>query len=194
MSEQQPVANEPDGQSPTATEGTGAPEPTVDELLKQFDEGTQPTPSEPTAPSIDAGRLSKVLDYVEQEAKAKAASDFQSDIQSAVKSAVGDSDLDPEYVEGIFHKRGNTDAAFQKAWLGRKDKPDAWDAVCKQLGKELQAKRSKVDANLSDDMAAVTAAVRSQSTKPADPAPSTKDMARMSDAEFEKMKRELRNG
>ena len=191
MSEQQAVAEKADGQATPAPEAGGAPEPSVDELLQEFDAKTTPEPKPETTPEKD-DRLDKVFDYVERKATEEVAERTNKDISDAVKTTVGDSDLDPEYVEGKLHFKANTDPAFRNAWMSRHKKPEQFQQVLRAYGKELAGKvNSNIDTSVSNDRAAVAAAVRSQSTKPAEAAPSNKDIRKMSDAEFERMKREL---
>lgn len=189
MTEQQTVADPADGQATPAPEADGAPEKSVDDLLREFDTKPEPTPD----PTPDKeGRLDKVLDYVERKATEEVNQQATRDIENAVKAAVGDSDLDPEYVEGKLHHRANTDPAFRNAWMSRHERPDQFKQVVRAIGKELAGKmKSSIDRSVSDDRAAVAAAVRSHATQPADAPPSTKDIRKMSDADFEKMKRDM---
>ncbi|MGI9411550.1 MAG: hypothetical protein ACR2OV_15835 [Hyphomicrobiaceae bacterium] len=186
------MAEQADGQATPAPEAGGAPEKSVDDLLKEFDTKTTPEPkSEPKSEESD-DRLNQVLDYVERKAKEEGLEQVNKDIAESVKTAVGDSDLDPEYVEGKLHFKANTDPKFARAWMSRHENPDQWNRLARQFGKELAGNaKSSVDQSVSDDRAAVAAAVRSQNTKPAEAAPSNKDIHRMSDAEFNRMKRDL---
>ena len=193
MSEQQAVAEKADGQATPAPEAGGAPEKSVDDLLKEFDAKTTPEPTpEPKSEESD-DRLNKVLDYVETKAAEEATERFQTDVSEAVKIAIGDSDLDPDLVEGQIHKRANVDPTFRNAWMQRHQQPEQWKSLCQAFGREMAGKRkSNVDQSVTDDRAAVAAAVRSQSTKPAEAPPSRKDIRKMSDAEFARYKKELR--
>lgn len=193
MSEQQAVAGQADGQPEAAPETGGAQEKSVDELLKEFDTKATPEPKAETKPDTSDDRLNTVFDWVEQKAKEEKIEQVNNDIADAVKTTVGDHGLDPEYVEGKLHYKANTDPKFARAWMSRHDNPDQFNQVLRQYGKELAGKaNSNIDQNATEDRAALSAAVRSQSQKSADPPPMTqKDLSKMSDAEFNKMKREM---
>lgn len=193
MSEQQAVADKADGQATSAPEAGGAPEKTVDELLKEFDTKATPESKPETKSEPSDERLNTVLDYVERKAEEDRLVQVNKDIADAVKSAVGDSDLDPEYVEGKLHFKANTDPKFAKAWMSRHENPDQWNQLARQFGKELAGKsNSNIDQSATEDRAALSAAVRSQTQKPAgEPPLSQKDVSKMSDAELAKLKREI---
>ena len=189
MTDQQTVTDSTDEQAKPATEATGAPEKSVEDLLKEFDTQAEPKAD---APKGD-GRLDKILDFVETKAVEEANDRTNRDIKDAVTTAIGDSELDPEYVEGKLHYRANTDPQFRNAWLNRHEKPEQFKQVVRALGKEMASTmKSNVDQSVTDDRASVAAAVRSQSTKPADAPPSSKDIRKMSDAEFTRFKKGLR--
>lgn len=190
MNDPQTVTETVDPQAKPATETAGAPEKSVDDLLKEFDTKTEPTK---TTPPAEDDRLTRVFDYVEAKATEDENRQTETDIASAVKAATGDRELDPEYVEGKLHYKANTDPAFRNAWMQRHANPEAWGALCKAYGKELAA-TSKVDQPASEDRAALSAAVRSQSTKPAEAPPSEKDIRRMTDSELAAHKRSLLRG
>ena len=196
MTEQQAATAPADGQTASDPKATEAQAPSVEDLLKEFDQGEKPAQPEPTpASDLTKERFDQVLSYVEDSIQEKQAAKFEKDLASAVKTVVGDSELDPEYVEGVLQARGAKSGAFRNAWMQRDQEPDKWNGVLRAVGKELSARsKGQPDQAATDDLAAATAAVRSSATKPAQPFPNAKQINQMTDAEFAKFKKGLAAG
>ena len=113
----------------------------------------------------------------------------QKDIESAVKTVVGDTDLDPDYVDAVLWRKANKDPTFLNAFQQREKSPEQWSQVLRAMGREMSAKQSKPDPNATDDRIAVAAAVRGASTtKSPDDKPITrKSLSKMDDGEFGKL-------
>lgn len=186
MNEQQAVATETDTSSETGKEAGGAQEPTVDELLAQFDQKTEP---DTKTANLDKGRLEQVFDFVEQQSQREQQERTQKDIESAVKTVIGESDLDPDYVDAALWRKANKDTAFLNAFQQREKSPEQWSQVLRAMGREMSAKQTKPDQNTTNDREAVAAAVRGASTtKSPDGKPITRQsLKKMDDNEFGKL-------
>ena len=189
MTDTQTVAGEPNAETKSQTEGKGAQEPSIDELLEEFKVKTE-TPTEQQSKDIKADDLREVVDYVRQDRDEKIKERTDTDVMAAVKVVKGDLELDDGLVKQILYGRASTDPRFLKAFQMRHENPSAWESVQKAMHKELASTLTpKTDPNLTDDRAAVEAAVRSQSTgSTEEPLP---DLGSMSDAEFNEAQRKL---
>ena len=85
--------------------------------------------------------------------------------------------------------RAKRDPKLQNAWLNRAANPKAWGAVEKALSAELSKKfQPRVDAQATEDVAAVAAAVRGASKQAPEERPP--EFSRMSNGEYRKNIRE----
>ena len=162
MTDQQTVAktNEPPKADSAAP---GAQEPTLAELLKEFDQ------SEPAQTnSVDTSGLADVVKYVrDQKVKDETAATREA-IDDAVKRAVGDRDLPPNLMEAFLKDRAEKDHLVMSAFNHRASNPDSYDRVMKRLGDELADILGKIpDPNVTADKAAARAAVQGASTQSA---------------------------
>lgn len=179
MNDPQTVATTDAGASPQ-TEDKGAPDPSIDELLKQF-EATE-TPPEQQPDEIKADDLKEFVREAKADRTERLREKTDKAVSEAVKAVKGDLDLDDGVVKDLLYGRASTDPRFLRAFQMRHENPTAWEGVQKAFGRELAEKMVKPDQNLTDDHAAVEAAVRSASTGSSDEAPP--DFGSMSDAEF----------
>ena len=162
------------------TEDTSAQEPSIDELLKQFEQTDTPEQKQPQ--KIGADDIKEVVSFVREDREARIREKTETDIQAAVKNVKSDLDLDDGLVRDLLYGKANTDPRFLKAFQMRHENPTGWESVQKAFHKELRTKLVKTDQDATDDRAAVEAAVRSASTgSPEEPTP---DFGSMSDAEF----------
>ncbi len=97
------------------------------------------------------------------------------DIPVAVKEIRGDLDnkiFSDDFVQTWMDNKARGSAALQQAWLNRAQDPQTWRAAQRQLGREFNSTFAKmvIDANVTEDREAVTAAVRGASANaPSDP-------------------------
>lgn len=176
----QTVAEDADAGAKPQAEDAGAPEPSIDELLKQFD--TTDTPPEQPKPDLKVDDLKEVVSYVREDREERIREKTDADVSEAVKTVKGDLDIDEGLVKDLLYGKASNDPRFLRAFQMRRENPEGWDNVQKAFSRELASKLVKPDQNLTDDRAAVEAAVRSASTGSADEAPP--DFASMTDAEF----------
>ncbi|MGI9506070.1 MAG: hypothetical protein ACR2RE_23770 [Geminicoccaceae bacterium] len=188
MTDTQAVAGQPNTNAEHSAEGDGAQEPTVDELLKQFETATEPEQPDPAKAATDltADDVKSVVSWANEERVRRSTERVEKDIAEAVETVKGELDIDPGIVRDLMYGRASTDSRFMRAFQQRHTSPEAWMEVQKAFGRELAAKfkpGATTDPDLSDDRAALESAVRSAATRPTgDDAPP--DFASMSDAEF----------
>ena len=190
MSDQQAVVEQTDAQATPAVEGAGAQDD-LDTLLKEF-EGTQETKSETkteTKPDTTTEDR-EAIEWAKQQRVKTYLDETRSAINEAAKAVKGDLPVDDELAEGFLHAKAFKDERFKQAFINREKSPDAWSKVLKGMNAEFAKKFADMpDAQVSEDRAAVAAAVRGASTKASEPTPP--DFSKMSDAEFRKFKESL---
>lgn len=183
----QTVAETADVETKSQTEETGAQEPSIDELLKQFEATETPT-EQPKPEAISADDLKDFVRTAKDDRDERIREKTDADIVAATKVVKGDLEIDDGLIKDFLYGRASSDPRFLKAFQMRHQNPDAWAGVQKALGRELASKMVKPDQNLTDDRAAVEASVRSHSTGSADDSPP--DFNSMTNAEFDKWERE----
>lgn len=184
----QTVADTDAGAKPQ-TEETSAQEPSIDELLEQFKATETPPEQQPQKTDLKADDLREVVDYVRDARDEKANEQTTADIAAAAKVVKGDLDIDEEVVVDLLHGKAGRDPRFLKAYQVRRENPSDWESVLKAAGRELASSLTKPDQGLTDDRAAVEAAVRSASTGSTEEAPL--DFNTMSDREFNAAQKKL---
>lgn len=204
--QQQTVAEQPDTESPTSGEGGGAQaEDDLDSLLAEWDQQqSRQTQEASSGEQTDEGKQSKtelpedvreVVDYVKQQREQEVAERTNKDIADAAeKLREGWEEAPPAaLLEGEIWKSAGKDQRFLQAFQNRHQQPDLWDRILKAKQKELKAMlEARPDSEATADRDAVTSAVRSASKAPPGPqAPTEAEIAKMSDAEFERYKRSL---
>lgn len=189
MTDTQTVAGEPNAEAKSQTEGKGAQEPTIDELLKEFEQSETPTEQQSKS-DLKADDIREVVDYVRETRDEKSREKTDADVAAAAKVVKGDLGISEERVIDTLYGRANRDPRFLTAFQQRHENPNAWSNVLRKMHDELASELSpQVDTNATDDRAAVEAAVRSQSTgSTEEPLP---DLGSMSDAEFNEAQRKL---
>lgn len=190
MTEQ--AATETDTPAKPETEGTGEPEPTMDELLSQVDEETtQPEPAkqEPTEPKeapLDAERLERVESFMEAQQRKESQSQFDDAVASAVKIAKDDDVLggfSDSMIEGALRLKAGKDKRISRAFENQDEDPKTWEKVLGVLIREIRGEQEdKPDPELTSAREAVRASVRTHSSSPE---PEVVDTSSMSDREFE---------
>jgi len=166
MTDTQTVGNGTETVAQPAAEVTTAQDNGSDlsALLNEFTEGTKPSPQpEPQKPAT--------TEVVDTEARRElAALKFERDIKPVIKTVRGDVPeevFDDDEIQGWLDSRARKDPRLQKAWDNRASNPAAWNKVEKALSAEFARKFQKSpDPHATEDVAAVTAAVRGASTTP----------------------------
>ena len=191
--DKQAVVDVADAAPVAAVEAQDAREDDLDALLKQFDE-TKPEPKPEPKPDEITPDAIKRLEGLE---RTIAEERYRKDMTETLKVVRGD--LDPEIfddtlVEAWIDTQARNDPRLSRAWQERNSNPKQFAKVREQLGKAFAAKFSKLpDKQATEDRETVAAAIRGASTK----APKTDDIdekavSKMTDAEFEAFKRNLK--
>jgi hypothetical protein len=159
----------------------------LESLLSQFEQTAAPKP-EPITEQKPAGTPA-----VDDELRRRFAEwEFKQEIIPAIRRVRGDIPedvLSDDEVQDWLDGRAKRDERLQKAWLNRKTNPRAWANLEKALGAELHKKFSKLpDSQATEDVAAITAAVRGSSTKVPEGKPP--DYAKLSNAEYRRKVRD----
>ena len=187
----------PESESGDAQAANNQAEPTLDDLLAEFDSQAASEPaSEPAVePKLSAADLQSALREVQQFQNERQQERVSKDISQAVEAVRGE--LDPEadeLVRGWLDVQAQNDARFRAAWQSRHTDPAKWNRVLKGMADQFAAKYGKRFGKADqDDREAMAAAVRvagrhSQPTTHSD-AP---NLAAMSDHEFAMFKARLR--
>ena len=187
MNDQQPVVDEtkvsatPETQVDSArNDGTD-----LDTLLAEFNQQTAPktdpvsppqTQQQPVQPDPLVTRLYQRFE--------------KEDISKLVKDVKGDLDEDDEMVEAWVDAKARRDPRLQQAWMEREAKPQAFQKIAKELGREFAKRASKrPDPQATEDRNAVAAAVRGASTNRV-PDAQAPNHSMQNNAEFRKSVRE----
>lgn len=164
----------------------------LESLLAQFEQQTtkpdpvSPSPQTPAtqqqttpAPTQPDPAVMRVINRIERE-----------DISRLVNEVRGDSDIEPDLVEAWIDAQARKDIRLQRAWLERDVNPQAFQNIAKGLAKEFAKRASKrIDPQVTEDRAAVAAAVRGASTHRAPETPPP-NYAQQSNAEYRRSVRE----
>ena len=179
MTEQTVVEGQTSEATPTE-ETQNAPEPSFDELLNEFPAHQEPQP-EQSDPKLSALE-SRVLQM-----------EYEKEIPDIVSKVRGelDSDMfDTEFVETWLDKKARSNPKLSQAYIQRKTNPQAFNSLLTgPLRKEFSEFAKKFQKE-PDDRDAVVSAVKNASTRT--PVESAIDYGRMSNAEFERHKADLR--
>ena len=173
-------------QPPADAEKTTEQEPSLDELLNEFNEPAQPTAPAPEAKPETAQPegLDDVVKWVNEQRQDAVQKQTQADIDAAVK-AVGDAldtPLPDRMIRNFIVGEVEFDQRMLNAWAQRGQNRTAWDGVVKGLARELQSTLSEApDTDLTAARDAARAAVRGQQK----PTETTPDINAMSTQEFE---------
>jgi hypothetical protein len=189
---EQTVGTVPEAQAQPGAEVTTAQDKgfDLDGLLSEFTEQTKPVtqpqtePQKAAAPAVDPDvkrKLDKLDDLLFKQEWNPVLGRIRGDIPAEVMS-------DDELTD-LMNGRAMRDVRLKNAWENRASNPAAWSKVEKALNAELTKKFQKLpDAATTEDVAAVTAAVRGASNK-APPAQAPK-FGNMSNAEYRKYVKE----
>jgi hypothetical protein len=173
---------------PAGGANTGAQEPTLEQLLDEYDRSVQrPSPQPepppqyqqpPDTPPVDWGRIQR---YEQKQ--------FMDEVNQAADKIFGDVKLPQEAKIGWLDQKARQIPEAAAAFQARHNNPRQWAKWERYLVREVEAAfKSTVDPVATDDREAVAAAVRGASTKvTAEPPPS---FGNMSNSEFRKSVRE----
>ena len=140
-------------------------EQTVDELLAEFEQESQPSQSpQPAETAQSNDRIDKVVQYVEQDQQAKARQQTEDSLNAAAKlmaesvEGVDESVLRALVVAGVVE-----DNRAQNLWNQRHNNPKAWESYVTGLAKEKFSGTKGEPEDISQSRAAARAAVRANS-------------------------------
>ena len=154
----------------------------LDDLLNEY-ESEKPKVEQPTTESDN----SELLEYVREQRAERT----EEEINAATKSIA--EAMDVKVGEGVIRAMLETkargDERVVNAFLNRKSNPKGWDKVSKALAREFSEEFP--DPSATSDADAVVSAVHSASTRAPEPE-TAPDFSSMSDAEFFKMKAEMK--
>lgn len=165
----QPVASD----APAVAQPT-APAPDartdLDSLLAEFESGTrpvspqtQPDPQKPAIPADVADRMQKLERTLAEQSFEREFAPVRDRIRGDIPKDV----LSDEEITDLLNGRAMRDTRLRAAWENRAANPRAWSSIEKSLNQELSTKFKKLpDPTATDDVAAVTAAVRGASQRP----------------------------
>ena len=186
---EQTVGTETEAQAKPVAEATTAQDKgfDLDGLLSEFTEQTkpvtqpQPKPQATATPVVDVEARKELAELKFEKEWKPVLTRIRGDIPSEVMS--------DEELTDLMNGRASRDPRLKNAWENRASNPAAWNKVEKALNAELIKKFQKLpDPNATEDVAAVTAAVRGAS-KQAPPAQAPK-FGGMSNAEYRKYVKE----
>ena len=187
------VADKTESAPPATDDASGAQTDDLDTLLagidQDFDKGTQADSAKDTKDSDakNAALTQRVAFLEEKETTA--------DVDGAVKviqENMGDLQLPDRAVRGMLNEMALEDPRMMKAFQNRGKDPVLWNSILKSVGPSIVKEFSgQVDRGLTDDRAALTAALSGTSNvKGEDDSQKFKRFAETAtDMEFDEMKR-----
>lgn len=186
--------------SAPVTEATGAQsEPSLEELLEQFETKTVEEPiaqqtEKPAAEKADnsVNNDAKVYkDYIERQIQKEADRDLQKAVE--IIKDTGEVGLPDRHIRAILEDKAKEDPRILTAWNKRNTSPKVFEDVMKAIGKELKRELGEpIDQVATQSVNAVKSAVLSgnQQAAKTDDAP---DFWNMSKTEWEAHKRKANN-
>lgn len=186
--------------TPEATETPGTQEPSLDDLLNEYDmhasheqpdaqPDAQPQTEQPAKETSLPPDYDSVRYFAEQYARDQHRREIDKTVQTIKEMGENLKEIDDEVIEGVLQARAAKDERVRLAWMTRHQKPSEWGKLTKALAKELDEKFRRPDKQVTEDREALRAAVRSGPV--GDDKPSVTDLNKMSDAEFEAYKASL---
>jgi hypothetical protein len=183
------VNETPNAESPqTPAAEAVAQEPDLDSLLAEYDQPQVDEPQTPTpqvAPTTDeVAEMRQML----SESRADKLDAGLTESAQMVKTAAGDSAANiPEWVfKGALREEAVRNPTIERIFNDRAANPTAWNRVASALGKKIAQDMTPTDRASTDSWNAVDAAVHSSSTTTPTTKPevTSKDLRKMSNAEF----------
>lgn len=206
----QSVTTETNAGATLPAEGSGAPAESLNDLLQEFDQAAprvEPAaepqnnedriPDDLTTESVyrEVKALRREVTKVERE-KLEAA--ISADVDKATKSvakALEDMPvkLSDRIIRGMLNDLASSDGRFLRAFEARHSAPDKWERALNAVAREIRKDvTSQPDKTLSEDRAAVVAAVRGATTSA--PKSEMPNLHEMSDSDFEAFKKRAARG
>ena len=178
------VAQEPKAAPKTdESVGTEPVEPSLDELLTEFDSAGPPEQKQAESPK-KADVSDELLDYI----RSQQAKETQADISAAVEfvKKSGVKGISDRLIESYLQTEAAGDKRIQEAWNQRQANPEGWSRVLKAVGKKIEGEiEPQPDAQLTNDREAARDAVRGSSTEaPPETKMTNEHLNSLSDAEF----------
>ena len=170
-------------------------EASVEDLLQAFDEA-QPPVAEPAEETDLAEKVEKLEAEIFNRSEAEAGEQEKADFHTAVGmvaeklSGSLDRPLPEKFVESFLLQEYLTDPLFRNAWDNRDQHPDLLLTNLNKAAKQIASDPARrVDAQMTEDKAALTMAVRgAASTPPPAQELTHADLNQMSDQDFQKLK------
>lgn len=179
--------------SAPAAEASSAQEPSLDELLEQFETKTVEPPAtqdkaefKPEEAKSDKTEDRVYKEYIERQIQKEA----DRDLMNAVKMIKDTADipLPDRHVRAILEDKAKEDARILSAWNKRNTAPKVFEDVMRAIGRELAKElEMPIDQTATNSVNAVTSAVHSGKTQ-APMQESAPDVWKMSEAEWHKLK------
>jgi hypothetical protein len=193
MMTEQTVVEEVKAEAVPSPETTNAQDDSLDDLLKEF-ESVQEPPKEAKGEQA-SGDISEdvkwIRDLREQEESKRVQEAIVQTVEALKEGIDCPVELPLKWWRGRLEEEARENPRITQAWLARESKPDVWKKVQAHLKKQMESELS-VRRDMTDDRDAVTAAVRSASKAPMRESVAH-DFDSMSDAEFRRLERSLRN-
>ena len=194
---EQAVVEDTDTEAKPSVEADNAQDD-LENALREFDEQEPEQPAEPVKSEAPNDDTAEIINYVRQQREQEARESSIKDLKAAanaIKDSVGEIpvNLPDEVFEGLLYQRAENNPAIMKAWMNRGKNPEGWNKVLKAVGKEFGDKLKQTpDAKATGDWNAVESSMHSASTSSQNEP--SKDVAKMSDAEFAAYKMSLQGG
>jgi len=167
MEENQAVVTETDEQAKPASEESGAQEQNLNDVLAEFEAGTQQaeiTDKADKAESVTDEQINKAVERAMENSRAKDKS--RADIEESAKTILGATGAHQHVAQDFLQGEAARDPRVATAFTQRYKNPDAWQKVLKGLaGKFSGSLGSPIDQSATDDRNAMAAAVKSATTK-----------------------------
>lgn len=166
---------------------TEATEPTLDDIVKGFDEKATPKKDD---------RMENVLNFVEDFQTKEQQKEVNDGINDAVEFIKGDENItaSDRLVKGFLNALADENPKVLDAFNNRSSKPDEWEEV-KKWAQQEAVKEFSVDPKISADVAAAKAAASGQTvTEPEEKPVTNTDIESMSDIEFRSYKEAMGRG
>lgn len=194
MSEEQTsVAEEVKEESQTASETTGAQEESLDDLLKEFESVEETTEQTETESEDRVAKLERELAELRESQQRQQVAGEIASIGAEIRGDLPAEVFDDETMQAWLDARAAKDPRIQKAFINRSNAPTAWKNVVGALARDFQKRAAALpDKQVTEDVDAVAAAVRSASTRTTEESSdiSYNDIRNLSDDEAEKRIRE----
>lgn len=167
--------------------------PSMEELLKEFDNGTEETGEQEqdqvTENASSDPRIDQLTEFMQSEQARRTNTDIDNAI-SLMKEEEALKELPDRMLKGYINELARENQDLVRAFAQRHEKPEAWAKVVRaaagELGKQLGTREEKV----TSDMASIRSAVEQSETKSND-GPTDEDILKMSDADFRDYKQKL---